>query len=121
MSEEIKKYLEHKSNHTLYSKLAAAHAAMLKAGSDHDAALSPALRAMSDARNTFHKACKEALEEKAGFSAAMLGDLEKSIIASNIEKLTQAASARQAKPNVDQRFAKLVAIDEDVEEQSLLR
>ena len=111
MSKEVKEYLQHQSDHTLHTKVAAAHAA----------ALNGAVAAGYSDRIAFHRALKEAHEEKAAFSAAMMADCEKSIIASNLEKLAQATRARRpiSKPNVPPEFEKLVILEE-TNEPSLL-
>jgi hypothetical protein len=65
-------------------------------------------------RIAFHRALNEAHQEKADFSAAMMADCEKSIIASNLEKLAQGAGGARpnSKPNVPPEFAKLVVVEE---------
>jgi hypothetical protein len=111
MSKEVKEYLQHQSDHTLHTKAAAAHAAALKG----------AVAAGFPDRIAFHRALQEAHDEKAGFSAAMMADCEKSIITSNLEKLSHAAGAGRpiSKPNVPPEFEKLVILEE-TNEPSLL-
>ena len=111
MSKEVREYLQHQSDHTLHAKAAAAHAAALKG----------AVALGSPDRIAFHRALNEAHQEKADFSAAMMADCEKSIIASNLEKLAQAAGVERpiSKPNVRPEFEKLVIVEE-TNEPSLL-